>query len=239
MTDYELYGRTDLDPDEILRRAYTDYGFDYGDTAYDRSSSDRAALYGDEGYGEGMTGAQTSVYDSTLGATGSPSLSRLLSSILGIGGDVAKFATSNSGLLGLLAALAASKERRPAYGGGTRMAMPAPVVPQRMAAQGGLMKAYRQGGPVRMEDGGFVMTKRAVDGAGGPRGLAQMLPGARPIRGPGTGTSDSIPATINGPRGQTPARVSNGEAYVPRRTVQNAGGAQQLYDLMHKLQRRA
>ena len=242
MTDYELYGRTDLDPDEILRRAYTDYGFDYGDTAYDRSSSDRAALYGDEGYGEGMTGAQTSVYDSTLGATGSPSLSRLLSSILGIGGDVAKFATSNSGLLGLLAALAASKERRPAYGGGTRMAMPVAPVPQRMAAQGGLMQAYRQGGSVRpfpMQDGGFVMTKRAVDGAGGPRGLGALLPGARPIRGPGTGTSDSIPATIQGRNGVTPAKVSNGEAYVPPRTVRQAGGAPALYAMMNRLQRRA
>jgi hypothetical protein len=86
-----------------------------------------------------------------------------------------------------------------------------------------------------MEDGGFVMTKRAVDGAGGPRGIAQMLPGARPIVGPGTGTSDHIPATI---AGRTPARVSNGEAYVPKSAVNQAGGAKALYALMNQLQRR-
>jgi len=107
------------------------------------------------------------------------------------------------------------------------------------AAQGGLMHAYAHGGHVNMEDGGFVLTKRAVDGAGGPRGLAALVPGAQPIRGPGTGTSDSIPATIHGAKGQTPARVSNGEAYVPRDTVQRMGGARQMYNLMNNLQRRA
>jgi hypothetical protein len=98
---------------------------------------------------------------------------------------------------------------------------------------------YAQGGPVNMEDGGFVLTERAVKGAGGPRGLAAALPQARMIRGPGTGTSDSIPATISGPRGQTPAKVSNGEAYVPRRAVQQAGGPKRMYGLMSALERRA
>jgi hypothetical protein len=152
---------------------------------------------------------------------------------------------SGSGLLALIAALASSKERLPARGGGTRMAMP--VVPRR-AAMGGMMQAYAQGGqargyahggPVRMEDGGFVLTERAVQGAGGPRGLAAVLPQARMIRGPGNGTSDSIPATISGPKGQTPARVSNGEAYVPRSAVQQAGGPKRMYGLMSALERRA
>jgi hypothetical protein len=98
---------------------------------------------------------------------------------------------------------------------------------------------FAQGGPVHMEDGGFVLTERAVKGAGGPRGLAAALPQARMIRGPGTGTSDSIPATISGPRGQTPARVSNGEAYVPRRAVQQAGGPKRMYGLMSALERKA
>lgn len=104
---------------------------------------------------------------------------------------------------------------------------------------GGEVRAYAQGGHVNMEDGAFVLTERAVKGAGGPRGLAAVLPHARMIRGPGTGTSDSIPATIKGPRGQTPARVSNGEAYVPRRAVQAAGGPKQMYGLMSALERRA
>ena len=93
--------------------------------------------------------------------------------------------------------------------------------------------------PFPMQDGGFVMTKRAVDGAGGPRGIAQLLPNARMIRGPGTGTSDSIPATIQGRNGVTPAKVSNGESYVPPEGVEQAGGAPTLYALMNRLQRRA
>jgi len=59
------------------------------------------------------------------------------------------------------------------------------------------------------------------------------------IRGPGTGTSDSIPATIQGRNGVTPAKVSNGEAYVPRRAVQEAGGPKRMYGLMSALERRA
>lgn len=94
--------------------------------------------------------------------------------------------------------------------------------------------SFARGGIVQMEDGGFVMTKRAVDGAGGPPGIRSLLPDARMIRGPGTGTSDSIPAVINGRNGKTPARLSNGEAYVP--PGRNTKG---LYALMHQLERKA
>jgi hypothetical protein len=160
-------------------------------------------------------------------------------------------AATPQGIMSLLAALAAYKDRARPSGGGTAMAYagPKPVTRTMVqgkygpiaqyAAQGGLMQAYAQGGHVKMEDGGFVMTKRAVDGAGGPRGLAALVPQARMIRGPGTGTSDSIPASIQGRSGVTPAKVSNGEAYVPRRAVQQAGGPQAMYALMNKLQRRA
>ena len=163
---------------------------------------------------------------------------------------VIDFGTSKAGVAGI-AALLAALDRQRASGGGTGQAYQGPRqyarnVTQgkygpivRYAAEGGLMQAYANGGHVQMEDGGFVMTKKAVDGAGGPRGIAQLVPGARPIRGPGTGTSDSIPATIHGPRGQTPAKVSNGEAYVPRRAVQEAGGPQRMYALMNELQRKA
>ena len=106
-------------------------------------------------------------------------------------------------------------------------------------AGGGITQGYAHGGRVQMEDGGFVMTKRAVDGAGGPRGIQQLVPGARMIRGPGTGTSDDVPAVINGRNGQTPALLSNGEAYVPKRFVQNQGGPQRMYALMNNLQRKA
>jgi hypothetical protein len=170
-----------------------------------------------------------------------------------VGSDAGDFLKNNYGKLGLagLAAYLASQQARPATGGGTKQAYQGAAPIQRTmvqgkygplaqyAANGGLMHAYAHGGHVNMEDGGFVLTKRAVDGAGGPRGLAALVPGAQPIRGPGTGTSDDIPATIHGAKGQTPARVSNGEAYVPRDTVQRMGGARQMYNLMNNLQRRA
>ena len=41
------------------------------------SSADKAALYGPEGYGPGMTGAQTGAYDAVVGATGSKGLADL------------------------------------------------------------------------------------------------------------------------------------------------------------------
>lgn len=169
-----------------------------------------------------------------------------------MGGKALDFAQTPQGLMAILAAVAALKDRQGRIGGGTTMGMMAPrqytrtVAPgaygpivKTYAANGGLMQAYAGGGHVQMEDGGFVMTKRAVDGAGGPQGIRQLVPGARPIRGPGTGTSDSIPATIQGPNGATPAKVSNGEAYVPRAAVQQAGGPKRMYALMNKLQRKA
>ena len=179
------------------------------------------------------------------------SLQKLINSLKGAGGKALDFAQTPQGIMSLLAALAAYKDRAKPSGGGTPMAYagPKPVTRTmeqgkygpiaRYAANGGLMQAYAQGGHVKMEDGGFVLTKRAVDGAGGPQGLAALMPQARMIRGPGTGTSDSIPASIQGPNGVTPAKVSNGEAYVPRRAVQEAGGPQAMYALMNKLQRRA
>ena len=109
-------------------------------------------------------------------------------------------------------------------------------------AEGGYVTQYADGGSVfSMQDGGFVMTKDAVEGAGGPQGIAQILPQARMIGGPPdpTGKRDLTPAKITGPNGVTPARVSRGEAYVPPEGVRQAGGARQLYNLMNKLQRRA
>lgn len=171
----------------------------------------------------------------------------ILKRLQGAGGKALNFASSDKGLAAILGALLA--EKRPAYGGGATQGYAGPkqmtrTMAQgkygpiaRYAANGGLMQAYAQGGPVQMEDGGFVMTKRAVDGAGGPQGIQQLVP-VRMIRGPGTGTSDDIPAVINGRRGQTPALLSNGEAYVPKPVVDGQGGAQQMYALMNKLQRR-
>jgi hypothetical protein len=233
-------------------------GYGAPSTGYVPSSADKAALYGDEGYGEGMTGQQTGAYDKALELTGSRTAADMLSKLFGSGtgssgilGGLGNLLGSKAGMAGLMALLS-YMNRAPATGGGTAQAFAGPAnIPQRTivqgkygpiakyAADGGIMQAYRYGGPVQMEDGGFVMTKRAVDGAGGPQGIRQLIPDARMIRGPGTGTSDSIPAVINSPKGQTPAALSNGEAYVPKRAVQDHGGAQKLYALMHNLQRRA
>ena len=170
-----------------------------------------------------------------------------------IGGKALNFAGTNQGIMAILAAIAAASDRQRKSGGGAgeRFAGPTPVTRTmtqgkygsiaRYAANGGLMQAYAQGGQVQMEDGGFVMTKKAVDGAGGPRGLASLVPGARMIGGPPdpTGRKDLTPAVIHGPNGQTPAKVSRGEAYVPKRVVNQNGGSQEMYALMNSLQRRA
>lgn len=96
-----------------------------------------------------------------------------------------------------------------------------------------------EGGEVPLESGGFVMPAYAVRAAGGgdtEAGLAALGQkyGAQPIRGPGTGTSDSIPARIDG---KTPARVSNGEAYVPRENVKKNGGSAKFYQMLEAAKR--
>lgn len=114
----------------------------------------------------------------------------------------------------------------------TDRGIPQPV----FAAKGGEMHSVPE-----LEDGGFVLTKKAVDGLGkgdnkrGQRAASAGL-GAIPIKGPGTGTSDSIPTTIDGKR---PALLSNGEAYVPRDQVKRRGGAKKFYALMKQAEREA
>lgn len=195
----------------------------------------------------------------TSPASGDTSFSRMIKDMMGAGGAKGllgkglDFATSKAGLAGLMALLSyLDRQKGTTQGGGTTQAYAGPSKPltrsmvqgkygplATYAAQGGLMQAYANGGKVQMEDGGFVMTKKAVDGAGGPRGLTSLIPGSEMIRGPGTGTSDSIPATIQGPNGITPAKVSNGEAYVPKAVVDDQGGADKMYALMNSLQRSA
>jgi hypothetical protein len=184
---------------------------------------------------------------------GSNIVDTILSSAKGIG----KGLTTPRGLAGLLGMLLGASQGKQAPRGGISLNLSPSKVTRKMtqgrygptaihefAANGGLMQAYASGGtvtgtnqnPLPMEDGGFVLTAEAVRNGGGPQGIAQLLPGAKLIRGPGTGTSDHIPATI---AGRTPARVSNGEMYVPKAQVDEAGGARALYALMHQLQRSA
>jgi hypothetical protein len=217
----------------------------------------RGLLYSNEAYGPGMTGAQTSRYDTVLNLTGSKDLANLAASggftdfFKNLGSAAGNIGSSRMGMAGLAALFGLLDRARPS-GGGAKQGMMAPrqytrsVVPGatgtpivRYAANGGLMQAYASGGAVRpfpMQDGGFVMTKKAVDGAEklADGGITSLLPDAKMIRGPGTGTSDDIPAYIQGPNGRTPAKLSNGEAYVPP-----GRDTKGLYALMHKLERKA
>lgn len=221
---------------------------------WDVVSSNPNYTYADE-YDKGFGGAYqegpnavpsagVELFPNWSGPTG---LNKIWDSIKQMGSKAMDFAGTPQGLTALLLAALAASDRRRAGGGGTGLAYQGPANIQRTmaqgkygpiaryAAEGGLMQAYAQGGQVfPMQDGGFVMTKRAVDGAGGMGGLRQMVPQAVPIRGPGHGTSDSIPAYIQGRNGRTPAAVSNGEAYVP--PGENTEG---LYALMKHLERKA
>ena len=194
-------------------------------------------------WGGDTLSAMGAANDTNAPATGLGKFGEMLK---GFGNKAGQFASSPQGLMAIVAALAAMADRRGSSGGGTSMGMSAPrqytrSVEQgaygplvRYAAQGGLMQAYANGGKVQMEDGGFVMTKKAVDGADGFDGMKEIIPEARPIVGPGTGTSDDIPAVIHGKHGKTPARVSNGEMYIP--PGRNTKG---LYALMKSLERKA
>jgi hypothetical protein len=116
------------------------------------------------------------------------------------------------------------------------------TLPATAPAANSNMGGFRTGGSVpTLEEGGFVLTKKAVDGLGGgsnKRGqkVAARGLGAVPIKGPGTGTSDSIPTTI---AGKQRALVSNGEAYVPAKKVKQNGGAKAFYALMARAEKAA
>jgi hypothetical protein len=100
---------------------------------------------------------------------------------------------------------------------------------------------YAKGGEVELADGAFVVDARTVSELGnGSSGAGQELlarMGGRPVRGPGDGVSDSIPARIG--RNQ-PARVARDEVIFPPEAVRRVGkgseqkGAQKLYALMDK-----
>jgi len=100
---------------------------------------------------------------------------------------------------------------------------------------------YALGGEVDMHNNGFVVDAHTVSELGngssnaGMEQLAQI--GGRPIMGPGDGTSDSIPANIDGIQ---PAMVARDEVYMPPNAVAAYGGGslkmgeKKLYKLMEQ-----
>jgi hypothetical protein len=104
------------------------------------------------------------------------------------------------------------------------------------ARENAQMGGFAKGG---LADGGFVVPADVVSHLGNgstDAGLQhlQNRMGARPIRGAGDGMSDSIKTTIEG---RQPARIANGEAYIPPEVVKQRGGAKNLYAMMDKVRK--
>ena len=74
------------------------------------------------------------------------------------------------------------------------------------------MMGYAAGGIARLREGGF------------PYATAKKAKGG--VSGPGTGTSDDIPAYL-----------SNGEFVITAKAVKNAGGSKPMYDMMEHLEK--
>ena len=99
-----------------------------------------------------------------------------------------------------------------------------------------------------MAKGGFVVPADVVSALGngstdaGLRTLQAKMGAVNPIKGNGDGLSDSIPTNIDG---KQPARVADGEAYIPPETVAKIGGgdpkkgAKKLYAMMDKIRQQA
>jgi hypothetical protein len=105
----------------------------------------------------------------------------------------------------------------------------------------GLIPGMAKGGELPLDDGAFIVDARTVSEMGngssnaGIERLAKL--GGAPIRGPGDGVSDSIPARIGGDQ---KARVARDEVKFSRDAVERLGGGShkkgvsKLYKLMDK-----
>lgn len=108
-------------------------------------------------------------------------------------------------------------------------------------AQSENVQELARGGGVNMRNGAFVVDARTVSELGngssnaGMEFLARM--GGKPVRGPGDGVSDSVPAKIGG---KQEARVARDEVIFQPEAVRRIGkgnmkrGTQKLYALMDK-----
>jgi hypothetical protein len=118
--------------------------------------------------------------------------------------------------------------------------------PQQSGDTGGIkgLPGLASGGTVHMRHGSFVMPARetAEFGNGSSEAGQQVLArlGGTPIKGPGDGVSDSIPASLDG---KQKARVARDEVHFSPEAVKRLGGGnhskgtQKLYSLMSKAQK--
>lgn len=119
------------------------------------------------------------------------------------------------------------------------------IDPGSMGWKDGGLLALANGG---MSKGGFVVPADVVSALGngstdaGLRTLQAKMGAVKPIKGQGDGLSDSIKTSIDG---KQPARVADGEAYIPPATVAKIGGgdpkkgAKKLYAMMDKIRQQA
>lgn len=100
-----------------------------------------------------------------------------------------------------------------------------------------MQQGYAKGG--ELEEGAFIIPADVVSHLGNgstDAGLAILSKryGAKPIRGPGDGMSDSIPTSIEG---RQEARVADGEAYIPKAVVMREGGAAKFRKMMNRVRK--
>lgn len=100
-----------------------------------------------------------------------------------------------------------------------------------------MQQGYAKGG--ELEEGAFIIPADVVSHLGNgstDAGLAILSKhyGAKPIRGPGDGMSDSIPTSIEG---RQEARVADGEAYIPKAVVMREGGAAKFHKMMNRVRK--
>lgn len=110
---------------------------------------------------------------------------------------------------------------------------------QTLAMAGGGIAALQQQIPL---GGGAPNNPVQLMAAGGLSSLGGYSDGGQLLKGPGTGLSDNIPATING---KQPARLADGEFVVSADVVSALGGgsteagAKVLYDMMERVRKAA
>ena len=161
---------------------------------------------------------------------------------MGFGPDGRRLAAGGAIQTGGVMDLYQGTDSQPSFGGNQgyglgRLNNLAQQQPMNNAEQG----RFARGGVPKLEDGGFVVPADVTFYLGnhnteaGQKRLAQMY-GGQPIKGPGSGLSDSIPTSIEG---KQPARIANGEVYIPRKAVMAHGGPQKFYKMMDKVRKKA
>ena len=193
------------------------------------SSAEKAAIFGSEGYGEGMTGEQTDVYDKAISLFGNKDIAGLLTNLFG--NKLGSQLFTPSGLLTGLAALYMLR--------GGNKSTPASVgykgsIPKYTATRApATLPAPRAYGAPAMGQQMLGDVTYAADG-----GI--MAAKGRYLQGPTDGMADEINTSIDGTQ---PAKLSHGEFVVPADVVSHLGngnsdaGADVLYKMMDRVRK--